>query len=220
MSQNNSLNNSTTTLKSKPRTVYNTDDERFMLVKWKSSEKFNILSFNDVEKLDEYELESQINVRFNNQKYKAMVKFIGTEEQCLQKEEEIIQYLPDQTLKQTIAKKPTGKALAAAINNNQETCRQQQLESEIKDLHNKLKSKEQEISVVTSHLKTEQENHQQLKIEFEMFKKASNAESLLNIGLSLVNTFAKPSDIAQLTFSEHSSDCNESDSEEVCIIYL
>jgi hypothetical protein len=124
------------------------------------------------------------------------------------------------TLKQTIAKKPTGKALAAAINNNQEICHQQQLESENKDLHNKLKSKEEEISVVTSHLKTEQANHQQLKIEFEMFKSASNIESLLNIGLSLVNTLAKPSDIAQLTFSENSPDCNESDSEEVCIIYL
>jgi len=216
-----SQNISTTTVKSKARTVYNTDDERFMLVEWKSAEKFNILSMNDVEKLDEYELESQINVRFNNRKYsKATIKFIGTEEQCLQKEDEIIQYLIDQTLKQPIAKKTTGKASAPGINNYQEICHLQQLESEKKDLHNKLKSKEEEISVITSQLKTEQENHQQLKIEFESFKRASNVESLLKIGISLLNTLAKPSDIAHLNFSEYSADWNESDSEEVCIIYL
>ncbi len=143
MSQNNSLNNSSTTIVKKPRIIYNTDDDRFMLVKWKNAEKYNSITMNDVEKLDDYELDSIVNVKFNGKNYKAYIKFIGTEEQCLEREEEIIKYLPDQTLKQTIAKKPTGRILAASINNNQEVCHQQQLESENQDLHKKVKLRDE-----------------------------------------------------------------------------
>jgi hypothetical protein len=93
-----------------------------MLVKWKNGEKYNSITMNDVEELDDYELNSIINVKFNSKNYKAYIKFIGIEEQCLQREEEIIKYLPDQTLKQAIAKKSTDRILAASINNNQEVC--------------------------------------------------------------------------------------------------
>ena len=174
-----------------------------MLVKWKNGEKYNSITMNDVEKLDDYELNSIINVKFNSKNYKAYIKFIGIEEQCLQREEEIIKYLPDQTLKQTIAKKPTGRILAASINNNQEVCHQQQLESENQDLHKKLKLRDEEITFIKSQLKKEQDEHNQLKINSEQFKNAANGEMLHSIAITLFNFLAKPTDIAQLNIIEH-----------------
>jgi hypothetical protein len=124
----------------------------------------------------------------------------------LQREKEIIKYLPDQTLKQAIAKKPTGRILAAPINKNQEVCHQQQLEPENQDLHKKLKLRDEEITFIKSQLKKEQDEHNQLKINSEQFKNAANGEMLHSIAITLFNFLAKPTDIAQSNIIEHTSE--------------
>jgi len=46
-----------------------------------------------------------------------------------------LSYFQNDTLQKPIAKKPTGKALAASISQDQDICKQQQLESENENLH-------------------------------------------------------------------------------------
>jgi len=61
-----------------------------------------------------------------------------------------------------------------------------------------------EITFIKSQLKKEQDEHNQLKINFEKLKNAANDETLLSILLvTLFNFLAKPTDIAQLNIIEH-----------------
>jgi len=64
---NNFLNNSRTMI-----------DERFGLVNWKSTEKYNVISMKDFEKSDDYNLDEEYRVKWNGQRYAAVLKFIGT----------------------------------------------------------------------------------------------------------------------------------------------
>lgn len=58
--------------------VYNTNDDRFALVKWPSAKpKFTIVPMKQFEKSDEYELEKAYKFMYLNRKYTATVLYIG-----------------------------------------------------------------------------------------------------------------------------------------------
>ena len=116
------------------------DDERFVLIMW-MNDKYNTISMNDIQKFDTYMLEQVVKCRFGNGKHPGTIKCIGTETECENKLTQILEYITDDTLKKTISKKPTGRILAASTSENQDKCKQEQLEAENKDLHRKLLSK-------------------------------------------------------------------------------
>ncbi len=129
----------------------------------------------------------------------------GTQQECEEKEKSILQYIQDETLKQSISRKPTNKKQASNITENQEACKQKQLEAEISDLYQKLTSKDEQIDKLTdkmeqlsSELKSEKDKSHKLESSIDQLKESVNSGKLIAIALSIINNLAKPSDLSEL----------------------
>jgi hypothetical protein len=128
----------------------------------------------------------------------------------------------NEALKQSIAKKPTGQKLIESTSINQESCLQQQSDAENKLLRQKLLSKEEEIDEkteiiqrLTSELDTEKAKNEKLESSIKQFSENADYQKLLAIGLNIVNTLAKPTDLINLNVIEDQNS-EEDDSEMVC----
>jgi hypothetical protein len=64
------------------KTIFNQNDDRFALVKWKNEEKYNVVSMNDVEILNsestEYILQSDYKVRLKPENSVKYNKYTAT----------------------------------------------------------------------------------------------------------------------------------------------
>ncbi len=205
----------------KTKIVFNITDDRFVLIMWKN-EKYNVLPMKDIQKLDVYEIDVVVKCKFGAGKHPGTIKYIGNEDECNAKLNSILDYLQDESLKQKVTKKPTGQKLAESINNNHEICKQQQVEAENKDLHQKLNYKEEQINELTetvvqltAKLQEETQKNEKQHSTINQFKESSDCQKLLAIGLSLVNILAKPTDLAELNVV--TENINENESEQVLI---
>ena len=104
---------------------------------------------NDVEVLKEgeldYELGSEYKVKFGTSKYKAFLVYIGSKEECVNKESSIISCIQDKSLSGRATKKNSSKAVHEAESNKREECKLKLYESQIATLNENLKQKDTTI---------------------------------------------------------------------------
>lgn len=111
--------------------------------------------------------------------------------------------------------------LAAANNDNQQNCKQEQLEAENRELHLKLDSKEEEIAQLEEkivklipHLDSEKEKNEKLQASINQFKESTDRQKFLAIGLGILNAIAIPSDLTGLNVKVYDVDESEEDDSE------
>jgi hypothetical protein len=94
------------------------------------------------EKHENYVLDQNYNFKWNNQKMLDVLKFIGNNKECEDFELSLLQYEQDPSLKANINKKQSTKQTNKANETNAEEFDHELQKSQISNLKNKIKEKE------------------------------------------------------------------------------
>lgn len=140
------------------------DDKRYALVQWKNG-KVNVVPMADFVRLSDnetdYKLESEYKVLFGSSRYPAIVKFIGTQPECYEKESDlIVEYSNDDTLRKNIKKNPSAKIVNDNLHDLKTSNKIDLLQTKVEELEIKLADSNSKLSALENenkHLKDELE---------------------------------------------------------------
>ena len=108
-----------------------------------------------------------------------------------------------------MSNKPSAKVLSASNKENSQLCEKEQLESELKLVHQKLKDKEVYINKLENEVEHLNETIKSLKQENEQISSCQNLaekQKLIAIASCIFNNFGTSSDVASLVLKNSNSD--------------
>ena len=123
----------------KKKLIFNAGDNRSALIFWPNQKSYSIVPMSGFEKHENYVLDQNYKVKWNQQKMLAVLKFIGDKKECEDFESSLLQYEQDPSLKANINKKQSTKQTNKA---NAEEFDHELQKSQISNLKNKIKEKE------------------------------------------------------------------------------
>lgn len=141
----------------------------------------------------EYELVAVNWAKFGNEKFKAIFIFVGSEQECNERESAITSFTQDPSLKSKISKTTSNKVASLVETSNREQHTVKLYKSEIVSLKEAIKHKDHV-------LKQNEEKILELEKEISKIKALNESkEKLLLIASSIFNNFSTRQDLDNLT---------------------